>query len=136
MTGCGSVITPAACAALALSGCAGSEHDLYAGERTAADVLPEDVAVENDEWDPSTARLPASHDGYEFYVFASTTGDDCLMTYDTQPPKDWVVGCLSAGPLATGGPAGVRTTSDQRGLPEETPAGWTRLTPELDVTGT
>lgn len=55
-------------AALALSGWAPSASDLSEGEQTAADVLPEDVAVAGDGWDTSTSRLPAIHDGQEFDV--------------------------------------------------------------------
>ena len=44
----GTFTTLAACAALALSGCADSTRDLYEGEQTEADVLPEDVAVEGE----------------------------------------------------------------------------------------
>lgn len=126
-----------ACAALALSGCTGSARDLYHEEQAAADVLPTGIAVD-DGWDTSTSRLLASYEGYQFYIFTSTTttAGDCLMIYDFRYPGDWVVGCATEGPLVITGPTGVRATFDWQGLPEETPVGWTRLTPELEVTGT
>ena len=132
----GSFTALAACATLALAGCAGSGTDLYGGEQTAADVLPENIAVGDYDWDTATSRLLATEQGHEFYVFASTAGDDCLMTYDPRNPQEWVVGCGTGGPRGTSAPTGVRTTFDPQGLPQDIPAGWTRLTPELEVTGT
>lgn len=132
----GSCTILAACAALGLSGCAESTREFYQGQQTEADVLPEDVPVQGEDWDTNTSRLLASHDGHEFYAFASTAEGDCLLTYDPQMPENWVVGCGTAGPLGTMGPSGVKTRFDPEGLPEETTAGWTRLTPELEVTGT
>lgn len=132
----GSFTVLAACAALTLSGCAGSGSDLYEGEQTAADVLPEDVGVEDYEWDIRTSRLLASHEEHEFDVLASTAGDDCLVTYDPRNPQERVVGCGAGGPRGTGAPTGGRTKFDPQGLPQDIPAGWTRLTPELEVTGT
>ena len=113
----------AAALLLALSGCADSTRDLYEGEQTEADVLPEDVAVEGEDWDTNTSRLLASHDGHKFYAFASTTEGDCLLTYDVQAPENWVVGCGTAGPLGTTGPTGVKTKFDPVGLPEKTTTG-------------
>lgn len=132
----GTFTTLAFCAALSLSGCAESTRDLYEGEQTESDVLPEDIAVDRENWETSTSRLLAAHDGHEFYAFVSTTDGDCLLTYEPQAPENWVVGCGTAGPLGTMGPTGVKTKFDPEGLSDETSAGWTRLTPELEVTGT
>ena len=121
----GSFTILAACAALALalSGCAESTRELYEGQQTEADVLPEDVPVEGEDWDTNTSRLLASHDVHEFYAFASTAEGDCLLTYDPQMPENWVVGCGTAGPLGTTGPTGVKTKFDPVGLPEKTTTG-------------
>lgn len=111
----GTSTTLAAGTALALTGCTGSGNDLYGGEQTAEDVLPEDVAVD-DDWDTSTSRLPASPDGHEFPVLAATTGDDRLMTCSPQRPGDWVVGCGPAEPPGTTGPVAARDAPRQVGL--------------------
>ena len=92
--------------------------------------------MDGEDWDPSTTRLLAAHHEHELHAFASATEGDCVLTNDPQVPENWVVGCGTAGPLGTMGPSGVKTRFDPEGLPEETTAGWTRLTPELEVTGT
>lgn len=88
------------------------------------------------DWDTGTSRLLATHDAHQVCAVASSTAGDCLLSYDPNNPQNWVVGCGTAGPLSTTGPTVITTTFDPDGVPEDTAPGWTRLTPEPDVTGT
>lgn len=119
-------------AALGLAGCAQGSSDLYAGERGVADVLPEGVDAADRGWDPDSSRRLAVHDGTEFYVVAGADGD-CLLTYDPKAPENWVAGCAPGGRLGTSGQLGIETDFAPAGLPGETPQGWVRLTPELQI---
>lgn len=120
-------------AVLGLTGCAQESADLYAGEQRAADVLPEQVDAGSRDWDTSSSRLLATHDGTEFYVVAGPEGD-CLITYDPEVPENWIFGCTSGGRLGTSGRLGIETDFAPAGLPGETPEGWVRLTPQLQIT--
>lgn len=121
-----------AAVALGVTGCAQETAGLYSGEQRETDVLPERIDAAAQEWDTDSSRLLATHDGTEFYAVAGADGD-CLVTYDPEAPEHWVAGCTPGGRVGTSGQLGIETDFAPAGLPGETPGGWVRLTPELQI---
>lgn len=119
-------------AALSVAGCTQSSADLYAGEQQEPDVLPASVDAAEHGWDADSSRLLATHEGAEFYVVAGKEGD-CLITYDPDAAEDWNAGCTPGGRISTRGRLGIAADFAPAGLPGETPEGWVRLTPQLQV---
>ncbi|MFI7581471.1 hypothetical protein [Kocuria kalidii] len=128
------LLTPTA--ALALVGCAGPGSGVYDGEQSASDVLPAQVTAEEHDYDPDSSRLLATHHGHQFFAVSSPRMGDCLLSFAPDAPETWVAGCTaSGGRMGTSGQIGVKTDYAPDGLPEEeAPEGWTRLTPQLQVT--
>lgn len=121
-------------AALSLAGCADAEPGVYDGEQSEADLLPAQVPAGQYDFDPDSSRLLATHDGYQFFAVSSPSQGDCLLSFDPNAPETWVAGCGSGGRVGTSGLIGIQADYDPNGLPEEdAPQGWTRLTPQLQV---
>lgn len=125
-----------ATAALALVSCADSGPGVYDGEQTESDVLPAQVTAEGHDYDLGSSRLLANHNGYQFFAMSSPSMGDCLLSFDPDAPDTGVVGCNASGSrMGTSGQVGVKTDYAPEGLSEEeAPEGWTRLTPQLQVT--
>lgn len=119
-------------AVLSVVGCAQDAADLYAGEQGEEDVLPAAIDVTEHGWDADSSRLLATHEGAEFYVVAGEEGD-CVLTFDPAAAEDWVAGCSLGGRVRTSGQLGIKTDFAPAGLPGETPEGWERLTPQLQI---
>lgn len=117
---------------LAAAGCAQDSADLYAGEQSERDQLPAAIDTTGRGWDTDSSRLLATHEGVEFYVVAGEEGD-CLVTFDPTAAGDWVAGCTPGGRVGTSGQLGIKADFAPAGLPEETPEGWVRLTPQLQI---
>jgi hypothetical protein len=118
--------------ALVVADCSQDSADLYAGEQTEDDMLPAEVDAVDYGWDADSSRLLATHEGTEFYVVAGEEGD-CLITYDPAAAGDWVAGCTPGGRVGTSGRLGIKADFAPAGLPGETPKGWVRLTPQLQI---
>jgi hypothetical protein len=122
----------AVAAVLAVAGCAQDSADLYAGEQTEDDMLPAVIDAAEYGWDAASSRLLATHEGAEFYVVAGEEGD-CLITYDPAAAGDWNAGCIPGGRVGTSGQLGIKADFAPAALQGETPEGWVRLTPQLQV---
>ncbi|MFF0991619.1 hypothetical protein [Kocuria nitroreducens] len=121
-------------AALILAGCADAGPGIYDGEQTESDMLPTQVPAAQYDFDTDSSRLLATHLGYRFFAVSSPNQGDCLLSFDPDAPGTWVAGCSSGGRVATSGLIGIQADYDPNGLPDvEVPEGWTRLTPQLQV---
>lgn len=118
--------------ALAVAGCSQDSANLYAGEQSERDQLPAAIDAVEYGWDADNSRLLATHEGVEFYVVAGEEGD-CLITYDPAAAEDWVAGCTPGGRVGISGQLGITADFAPDGLPGETPDGWVRLTPQLQI---
>lgn len=118
--------------AFVVAGCSQDSADVYAGEQADEDTLPAEIDATEYGWDADSSRLLAAHEGTEFYVVAGEEGD-CLITYDPAAAGDWVAGCTPGGRVSTSGQLGIKAEFAPAGLPGETPEGWMRLTPQLQI---